>query len=88
MRALQLVIRHRLVADGVARVLARRPELLDLVMGVVGDFVPPGALLRHYPILSLAFTVADATHRRLRRDGRPRTTTRGAGSREESVRVG
>ena len=70
MRALQLVIRHRVVADGVARVLARRPEMLDLVMGVVGDFVPPGALLRQYPLLSLAFTLADATQRRFRRGGR------------------
>jgi len=72
MRALQLVIRHRVVADRVARVLARRPELLDLVMGVVGDFVPPGALLRQYPLLSLAFTLADATQRRFRRGGRRR----------------
>jgi flavin-dependent dehydrogenase len=63
MRALQLVVRHRFVADAVARVLARRPELLDLVMGVVGDFVPPGALLRRYPLLSLAFSLADATQR-------------------------
>ena len=43
--ALQLAIRHRRVATLTARVLARRPGLLDLVLGVIGDFVPPGALL-------------------------------------------
>ncbi len=64
MRALQLVIRYRPVANRIARVFERRPEVLHLVMGVVGDFVPPSALLRQYPLLSLLFTVADATHRR------------------------
>ncbi len=64
MRALQLVVRHRVVARRVGRLLARRPELLDLLMGVVGDFVPPRELLRQYPLLSLLFTVADATERR------------------------
>jgi len=29
----------------VARGLARRPDLLSLLMGVIGDFVPPRALL-------------------------------------------
>ena len=29
-----------------AHVLARRPQLLDLLLGVLGDYVPPGALLR------------------------------------------
>ena len=42
---LQLVIRHRHLANLAARMLARRPALLDLVLGVIGDFVPPGALL-------------------------------------------
>jgi flavin-dependent dehydrogenase len=64
MRALQLVVRHRPIANRVGRLFARRPELLDLVMGVVGDFVPPRALLRRVPLLSRLFTVADATERR------------------------
>lgn len=64
MRALQLIIRHRSVANRIAGVFARRPEILDLVMGVVGDFVPPRALLQQYPLLSLLFTLADVTRRR------------------------
>ena len=32
-------------------------------MGVVGDFVPPRALLQQYPLLSLLFTLADVTRR-------------------------
>jgi len=44
-RALQLVIGHRRVANLTAGVLARRPALLDRVLGVIGDYVPPGALL-------------------------------------------
>jgi geranylgeranyl reductase family protein len=43
--ALQLLIRRRRLADITARVLARRPGLLDVVLGVIGDFVPPRALL-------------------------------------------
>jgi menaquinone-9 beta-reductase len=43
--ALQLVIRHRRVANLTAHVLARSPALLDIVLGAIGDFVPPGALL-------------------------------------------
>ena len=65
MRALQLVIRHRAIAVRIARVFARRPEVLDLVMGVVGDFVPPRALLARYPLLSLPFalmTLAESAH--------------------------
>jgi flavin-dependent dehydrogenase len=64
MRALQLIVRHALIARRVGRVIARRPELLDLLMGVVGDFAPPRALLRRVPLLSLLFAVADATERR------------------------
>jgi menaquinone-9 beta-reductase len=45
-RALQAVIGRRRLADLAARLLASRPALLDTVMGVLGDFVPPGALLR------------------------------------------
>ena len=44
-RALQFVIARRRVSNVVAHALARRPELLDLTLGVVGDFVPPRALL-------------------------------------------
>jgi menaquinone-9 beta-reductase len=44
-RALQFVIAHRWAANATARVLARRPALLSLLMGVFGDFVPPRALL-------------------------------------------
>lgn len=42
---LQLVIRHRHLANLTARLLARRPALLDVVLGALGDFVPPRALL-------------------------------------------
>ena len=44
-RALQFVIARRRLANFVAHALARRQELLDLTLGVVGDFVPPRALL-------------------------------------------
>ena len=44
-RALQFVIAHRRLANLTARALARRPGLLDLLLGVIGDFVPPRALL-------------------------------------------
>jgi menaquinone-9 beta-reductase len=43
-RALQFVIAHRWTANATARLLARRPALLSLLMGVFGDFVPPRAL--------------------------------------------
>jgi len=45
-RALQFVIAHRRLANGAARFLQRRPALLSALMGVIGDFVPPRALLR------------------------------------------
>jgi flavin-dependent dehydrogenase len=44
-RLLQMAIRRRWLANLVARGLARRPDLLGLLMGVIGDFVPPRALL-------------------------------------------
>jgi flavin-dependent dehydrogenase len=44
-RLLQIVIGRRWLANGVARVLVRRQDLLDTVMGVIGDFVPPRALV-------------------------------------------
>ena len=45
-RAIQFVIRRRWAANLTATLLMRRPGLLDLLLGVVGDYVPPGALLR------------------------------------------
>jgi flavin-dependent dehydrogenase len=44
--ALQLLIRHRYLANLAARWLGRRPALLDALLGVVGDFVPARALPR------------------------------------------
>jgi flavin-dependent dehydrogenase len=45
-RALQILIRHRRLANVAARVLAGRQPLLDAMMGVIGDYIPPRALLR------------------------------------------
>jgi len=44
-RVLQFVIGHRRIANLAARALARRPRLLDVLLGVLGDFVPPRALV-------------------------------------------
>jgi len=44
-RALQFVVRRRRLADLTAHLLARRPALVDLLLGVAGDYVPPRALL-------------------------------------------
>jgi flavin-dependent dehydrogenase len=44
-RALQRVIGHRRLANLAAHALARRPALLDLLLGVIGDYVPARALL-------------------------------------------
>jgi menaquinone-9 beta-reductase len=44
-RAVQFLIARRRTSNAAAHVLARRPALLDALMGVIGDFVPPGALL-------------------------------------------
>jgi flavin-dependent dehydrogenase len=43
-RALQLLIGRRRLANGAARWLARRPAALDVLLGAIGDFVPPRAL--------------------------------------------
>ena len=43
--ALQVVIGHRRLANLACRALARRPVLLDALLGVLGDYVPPRALL-------------------------------------------
>ena len=44
-RALQLVIAHRRLANAAAHFLYRRPALLTMLMGVIGDFIPPRALI-------------------------------------------
>jgi geranylgeranyl reductase family protein len=44
-RALQAIIGRRWLANLSARILETRPGLLDLLLGVVGDYVPPRALL-------------------------------------------
>jgi flavin-dependent dehydrogenase len=44
-RAIQTVIGRRWTTDLVAALLARRPDLLDALLGVIGDYVPPAALL-------------------------------------------
>ena len=43
------------LTNRVARVLARRKDMADLVVGVAGDFVPPRALLRPGFLLPLLF---------------------------------
>jgi flavin-dependent dehydrogenase len=43
-RALQVVLRHRRLANAVTRALALRPAALDALLGVFGDYVPPRAL--------------------------------------------
>jgi len=45
-RALQFLIRRRRLSDWAARAIAPHPRLLDAMMGVIGDFVPPRDLLR------------------------------------------
>jgi menaquinone-9 beta-reductase len=42
---LQRLIARRWLANRVARRLAAHPEALELIMGVIGDFVPPAAVL-------------------------------------------
>jgi geranylgeranyl reductase family protein len=44
-RGIQMLIASRGFANAAVHALARRPALLDALMGVIGDFVPPGALL-------------------------------------------
>ena len=57
---IQLVIARRRLANAVAHALARRPALLDALMGVVGDFVPPRELLSG-PTLRRLLRRADPT---------------------------
>ncbi len=42
---IQAVIGRRWTTDLVVALFARRPDLLDVLLGVIGDYVPPGALL-------------------------------------------
>jgi hypothetical protein len=44
-RALQFLIGHRRLANLACRTLERRPRVLDALLGVFGDYVPPRALL-------------------------------------------
>lgn len=44
-RVLQSIIRRRSLANLAAHLLVRRPMLLDTLAGVIGDFIPPRALL-------------------------------------------
>jgi flavin-dependent dehydrogenase len=44
-RALQFVIAHRWTANPTAHALATRQPLLDLLLGIFGDFIPPRTLL-------------------------------------------
>jgi flavin-dependent dehydrogenase len=44
-QGLQLLIARRRLSNLAARALARRPHLLHTLLGVIGDFVPPRALL-------------------------------------------
>jgi menaquinone-9 beta-reductase len=46
-RGIQALIARRRLANMAAHFLARRPALLDTLMGVIGDFVPPRELLGH-----------------------------------------
>ena len=43
--ALQAIIRRPAIANAFARLLLGRPALADLLMGVIGDLLPPRALL-------------------------------------------
>jgi flavin-dependent dehydrogenase len=45
-RGLQFVVGHRWLANLVARSVVSRPVLLETLMGVFGDFIPPRDLLR------------------------------------------
>jgi flavin-dependent dehydrogenase len=50
---LQALIARRSLANVAAHLFARRPALLDLVMGVIGDFVPARALIGRPAIAAL-----------------------------------
>lgn len=52
-RAIAAAVASPLLINRAARALTRRPELADTLVGVTGDFVPPGEVLRPGYILSL-----------------------------------
>ena len=52
-RALQFLIRRRRLSNWAAHAIATHPRLLDAMMGVIGDFVPPRDLLRPSVVRSL-----------------------------------
>lgn len=52
-RAIAAAVASPFLINRAARALARRPELADTLVGVTGDFVPPGEVLRPGYILSL-----------------------------------
>jgi hypothetical protein len=43
-RVLQLLIGRRRLTNLACRLLVRRPDVVDTLLGVFGDYVPPGAL--------------------------------------------
>jgi flavin-dependent dehydrogenase len=47
--AIQFLLGRRWAANLMASLLERRPELLDVLLGVIGDYVPPRILLRGGP---------------------------------------
>ncbi len=44
-KIIQFILAHRHLSNAVAHLLARRPQLLDTLMGTIGDFIPPRTLL-------------------------------------------
>jgi flavin-dependent dehydrogenase len=52
-RAIATAVASPVLINRAARALALRPELADTLVGVTGDFVPPGEVLRPSYILSL-----------------------------------
>jgi flavin-dependent dehydrogenase len=51
--ALQAVIRHPGAANAVARLLRRRQPLADLLLGVIGDLLPPRTLFSAHALISI-----------------------------------
>jgi flavin-dependent dehydrogenase len=60
-RCIALSVAHPALINRAARVLSRRADMADLLVGVAGDFVPPAAVLnpRYLWRLFLAPTLAD-----------------------------
>ncbi|MBE0591779.1 MAG: geranylgeranyl reductase, partial [Gemmatimonadales bacterium] len=54
-RAIAWSIERPMLFERVARRLAARPGMADLLVGVTGDFVPPGAVLRPSYLLRLVW---------------------------------